>query len=196
MLERCIQAAEMFDLDAQIRIGADSAFLDYEVLNEMLQIFQDSYGVGKSLEYLSNSMDRTFPLGLDADFITTDCLTKVDQKTLHLSANERLTNEQNVVPYIHQHQNEFKCKNFSQKEDLSHLRWTLDTPDDWKLVKEVYETLYPHNPDFVMRDILELIQERPELESINSKVIPRTGYWSFKEKVKLKDKVGISQRER
>jgi glutamate-1-semialdehyde 2,1-aminomutase len=53
--------------------------------------------------------------------------------------------------------------------DLSHLRWTVDEPEDFDLVTRIYELLYPLNPEFRMLDVLALLRQRPELTAINQK---------------------------
>ena len=53
---------------------------------------------------------------------------------------------------------------------LFRSRLTVDTPDDFKLVSEIFQRLYPANPRFRLADILKLMREHPELRGINSHV--------------------------
>ena len=63
----------------------------------------------------------------------------------------------------------FKIGSYKNKTDLSSLRWTVDEPEDFELIRQIYETLYPKKPLFLMQDILELLSERPSLLKINDK---------------------------
>lgn len=188
ILARCLQAARGHGLGGIVRMGADTPFCDWQLIGRMLAVFFDVHGRGRRLEYLTNTMKRTFPVGLDADIMTTGLLEKLERLYASLPENERLINENNVVPFIHQHPERFETLSFHQPEDLSHLRWTLDTPEDWMLVEAVYSELYPVKPAFVTGDIQALLKRRPELERINAGVRPRTGYWSTAEQSRVNER--------
>jgi spore coat polysaccharide biosynthesis protein SpsF (cytidylyltransferase family) len=47
------------------------------------------------------------------------------------------------------------------------MRWTVDEPQDFELVRRIYEALYPRNPAFTTHDILELLAAQPELLQLN-----------------------------
>jgi len=51
---------------------------------------------------------------------------------------------------------------------LSYLRWTVDEPADFELIKEIYEALYPYNPVFTTKEILNFLDQNPNLKSINT----------------------------
>jgi spore coat polysaccharide biosynthesis protein SpsF len=48
-------------------------------------------------------------------------------------------------------------------------RWTIDYPEDYEFIKQVYEKLYPTNPEFSLTDILQLLKNEPALKKINEK---------------------------
>lgn len=56
---------------------------------------------------------------------------------------------------------------------MSHYRWTVDTPEDFKLIQKIITTLYPFNNEFTMEDILELFEKNPEWLEINSHIKQR-----------------------
>ena len=189
VLDRCIQAAEAYDLDVIVRLGADTPFIDWEIIEDMLRLFFFEYENGNHLEYLSNNLKRSFPLGLDADVMTRNAFVRIDLETKSCSPEERKSNEINVIPYLHQNLNKFCTLSYHKDYDYSHLRWTLDTPEDFILIKKIYESLYPENPDFLMRDILDLLQKYPEWSQINSKIVPKSGYWTESERSKLSNRM-------
>jgi len=190
VLARCIKASEAYGLDYIIRIGADTPFIDWNVINDMLDIFFSDKYEGTGLEYMSNNIDRSFPLGLDAEIFAKNTFCRIDAETRKLSPEERVLNEINVVPYLHQNLDKFKHVVYTKDFDHSHLRWTLDTPEDYELVKRVYEAIYPKNHDFLMDDILQLIKDNPDLATVNSHIRPRSGYWTAQETEKLKKRIG------
>lgn len=190
VLERSIQASQAFGLDAHVRLGGDSPLLDWEVINRMLALFRNEAEEGRPLDYISNSLARSFPLGVDAEIITTNTLMRIDRETQNLSAEERLLNEANVVPYLHENLHRFTVYSYEEPYDYSYLRWTLDTPEDFALIEAIYLALYPKNPDFRMPDILAFLEENPSLKKINAKIVPRTGYWTPGEREKLQRRFG------
>ena len=58
---------------------------------------------------------------------------------------------------------------------MSHLRWTVDEPEDFVLVEKIYQALYEKNPLFSTGDILNLLQKQPELTKINNSIIRNEG---------------------
>ena len=60
--------------------------------------------------------------------------------------------------------------------DLSHLRWTLDTPEDYTFISEIYGDLHCPPEIFLMTDILNLLARKPELQKINSHISRNQGY--------------------
>ena len=185
LMDRTLRAAESYDLDVFVRLGADAPFVDHGVVNQMLDLFQSAHTTGSPVDYVSNSLERSFPLGLDADVMTTSLLRILKKTTAKLPRKDRLLNEENVTPYLHQHLHDFKILSYKKNFDYSGLRLTLDTPEDFELTRLIYDNLYPQNPDFLLDDILSILRKNPEWAAINAEVTPKTGYWTKTEKHKL-----------
>lgn len=83
---------------------------------------------------------------------------------------------EHVTPYIWKHPELFRTKNVAYEKDLSQMRWTLDKPEDWVFIQQVYDALYPEKPLFLMEDILRLLAERPYLRTLQSATIRNEGY--------------------
>ncbi|KPA15169.1 spore coat protein [Candidatus Magnetomorum sp. HK-1] len=192
VLDRCIKACDAYSLDCIVRVGADTPFIDWKVIDSMLDLFLSTYSAENKIEYLSNSLQRSYPLGLDADIMTRNSLLRIDHETKNFSKEERKKNEINVIPYIHENLDKFNTISFHQNFDYSNLRWTLDTTQDFELTQKIYNYLFPFKPDFLMNDILEVLEKNKEWSLINSNVIPRSGYWTKVEKNKLRKKLDIN----
>ncbi|MCB2340759.1 glycosyltransferase family protein [Clostridium estertheticum] len=62
----------------------------------------------------------------------------------------------------------FRIDQYKNKIDYSDLRWTLDTVEDFELIKTIYKLLYPRNKNnFNMNDILYLYKIHPEIKKVN-----------------------------
>lgn len=65
----------------------------------------------------------------------------------------------------------FRILNIKNSKDESHLRWTVDYPEDFEFIKQIYENLYRENTIFGMNDVLNLLKTKPNLSQINSKYV-------------------------
>ena len=70
----------------------------------------------------------------------------------------------------------FKKFNVICEPDKRNFRWTLDTEKDYEFIKAVYGHLYALNPDFLSKDIYDLLNKIPEINDINSGIIRNEGY--------------------
>jgi spore coat polysaccharide biosynthesis protein SpsF len=183
-------------MDVVVRLGADSPLIDWEVINDMLQTYKNLFKKGIDVEYLSNTLDRSYPLGLDAEIFKKETFLRIDEETKVLSSKERVLNEINVIPYLHQHKDRFNVFSYKKDFDYSHLRWTLDTPEDFELIKRIYESLYHFKPVFLMRDVLALLEKNPEWSLVNAKIVPKSGFWTQKEQDKLKRRLTLGEGHR
>jgi len=50
------------------------------------------------------------------------------------------------------------------------LRVTLDTKEDYQVLSEIFDHLYPVNPDFSAEDVVDFLLNHPEIVRINSEV--------------------------
>jgi spore coat polysaccharide biosynthesis protein SpsF len=159
VLARYAGAAQKFPADAYVRITADCPLFDAQLLDRMIDRFLEG-----GCDYLSNTLERTYPRGLDAEILTKPALEEANARAA--KAYER----EHVTPYIIEHSERFRRVSFKGEKDLSHHRWTLDTAEDLQLIRAVYEGLYPRDPNFSTEDVLKLLAERPELAKLNAHI--------------------------
>ena len=166
VLDRYYQCAKLYKGDIIVRITADDPFKDPEVADLIIEeILQDD-----KLDYVSNTIRLTYPEGLDIEVFRFRALEKAWQEATSVLDREHVT------PYIWLHPNLFKLKNIEYKKNLSHMRWTLDTPDDLVMTKAVYKELYKKGGLFLMKDVLDLMEKHPEIEELNANVERFSGH--------------------
>ena len=160
VLDRYYKAAKNSNSDIIVRVTSDCPLIDWRIIDLVVLEFKKG-----NYDYVSNILTkRTFPRGLDVEcfsFSVLKHLWKICQKN-----RER----EHVTTYIRENKEKFRTKNIEQKEDLSYLRWTLDEPDDLKLIEKVYSALYNNNRYFDTEDIMRLFKEKPKLKEINAHV--------------------------
>ncbi len=159
-LDRYYKAVKKYNPDAILRITADCPLIDPEVVDKVVDAFLDFNG-----DYVTNTLGkRTYPRGLDAEVFSFKILEKMWKDVKGELYRDNLT------LFIRKNPDLFKCKNVINPIDYSFHRWTLDEEDDYKLIKIIYQQLYKKNPNFRMKDILELFDKNPDLIKINQYV--------------------------
>lgn len=161
VLDRYYQAALTFNADAIVRITGDCPLCDPKIVDEVIQVYIRKF---PNYDYVSNVINRTYPRGLDVEVFSMECLEKM--KRYAATASEK----EHVTTYLVNHLDRFKVFSVTQEKDLSSYRWTVDTKEDFLLVKSILEALYPNNPHFSSEDILKMYEKRPEWREINSHI--------------------------
>ena len=92
--------------------------------------------VKKKFDFLSNSITRTYPDGLDIEIFKKEVLIKTFKKV------KKKFDKEHVTPYMIRN---FKCLDYKNKIDLSHKRWTLDTKKDHKKIFKIFKRFKEKN---------------------------------------------------
>jgi spore coat polysaccharide biosynthesis protein SpsF len=161
VLSRYYEAATEFGVDVVVRLTSDCPIIDPNVIDKVVEHYlenKDRY------DYVSNTLARTYPRGLDTEVMSYEVL-----KRAHEEAKE-LTYREHVTAYIYHHPDQFRLYNVSNEKDESKHRWTVDTEEDFELIKKIVSKLYPENTHFNMDDVLKLIDRNPAWFDINSHV--------------------------
>ena len=166
VLERFYKCAEQLNADIIVRVTADDPFKDPCVIDEAIEML-----IEKKYDYVSNTIEPTYPEGIDTEVFTFFALSKAYREAKLSSEKEHVT------PYIWKNKHLFNSHNFEYIQNLSHLRWTLDTIQDFVFIDEVYKRLYREGQLFYMKDILKLLEQEPHLSNINSGLLRNAGYF-------------------
>ena len=158
VLDRYYQGAKDYNADIVVRITSDCPLIDPAITDEVISCYLDNQG---NIDYVSNTIKRTYPWGMDTEVISFKALEKCWQE-----AKEKHQRE-HVTPYIYEHPGIFNLMNLENKEDLCNLRLTVDEKKDLELVRKIYAKLYKGKDIFFMEDIIKLLENSPELREIN-----------------------------
>ena len=162
LLDRHYQIAKYLKADTVIKIPSDCPLIDTDVIDQTISFYLENIN---KYDFVSNLHPATFPDGNDVEIMTFDCL----ERTWH-EATKQLERE-HTTPYIWENSDKFKCANVPWETGLDYSmshRFTLDYKEDLDFIRAVYEKLYPRNPNFSLSDILELLDEHPEIYEINA----------------------------
>lgn len=152
VLDRFSACAETFHAAHVVRLKAESPLTDARTIDDAVGL-----AVRTGAAYTSNLEPRTFPEGLEVEVITAEALAAAAREAR--GSDER----EHVAAFIRRHPRRFTQAHLTRPRDLSHLRWTVQRAEDFAFVRAVFQKLHPVDPDFGIEEVLELLEERPDL---------------------------------
>jgi len=164
VLSRYYLCAKKNSLDIIVRITSDCPCTDPAVVDAAIAKHLKS-----GAEYTSNTLERTYPHGLDVEVFNMDVL-----ELAHEKAKKKYERE-HVTPYIYTTPGRFKIIQIRAQPGFRDpsIRITLDTGEDYALLCALFECLYKKKKYFNSRDIVKLFKEKPWLRLINNNVIQK-----------------------
>ncbi|OMC89147.1 acylneuraminate cytidylyltransferase [Viridibacillus sp. FSL H7-0596] len=161
VLARYYEAAEQFDGDIIVRLTSDCPIIDPVVIDETINYYIDH---SSEFDYVSNTIERTYPRGLDTEVFSRDALEKSNEK----AKLER--DREHVTAFMYSNPQIFRIGSISNTQNLENHRWTVDTAEDFQLVDLILSNLYSKNQLFYMSDVIELLDKHPDWVQLNSHI--------------------------
>ena len=159
VLKRYYDAATLFKVDSIVRVTADDPFKDPEVIDSVINLL-----LKEKLDFAFNNNPPSFPEGLDTEVFTYKAIKRAYE------ADTTDFEKEHVTQYFYHNPKIFKMKNYSYKKDISYMRLTVDTEQDFELAKKIYADLSPKGQMFYLSDILSLFEKEPYLLNLNKDV--------------------------
>jgi spore coat polysaccharide biosynthesis protein SpsF len=163
VLNRVLATAKKYDADIIVDITADCPCVDPRHIDYLVEKLKTELMGYEALDYVSNDIiTRSWPDGLDIQCYWTRTLQKCKKlfnPTQHCGWN------------IAQHPETFNIFHWRapQPMNLPELGITLDTPEDYDLLKIIFNQ-FGHNPMFTAEGVVSFIIKNPELFKINSSI--------------------------
>ena len=196
VLDRYAQAASRYPCDVVARITADCPLIDPVLIDQTayallgIPVSQDQHLVVSEAsensrtdprfpyDFAANRLPppwgRTYPIGLDVEVCTHAALERAWKEASLPHEHEH------VMPYLYDQPGRFRFILLNYKQDYGDMRWTVDTPEDLTMVRQLYDYLKAV-PDFSWLDVLQVFQEHIELQQINASV-PHNDYRAVDER--------------
>lgn len=154
-----------------VRITADCPLLDPDVVDLTLGFFRDAHGrydyvANWSYDLSTHTALHTFPLGMSVEVFTFKALSEAHRRATYAPEREHVT------PFFYTHPEQYAIGHIDQSENMGHYRWTVDTPEDFELVRRIIEALYPSAPEFCRQDVLSLLSHHPDWSMLNAHIPP------------------------
>ena len=148
VLSRYIKCARFYKAENIIRLTADDPFVDPVLIDKMIQKFKKF-----NYDFVTNSPNKTYPLGLDVTIVKLKILEQIPKITKNKKHLEH------VVTYLFENRNKYNYLYYDRKKDKnSNLRLTIDYPSDLKFAKEIYKNLYKKNKIFLYKNIINYMK--------------------------------------
>ncbi|HYD79817.1 MAG TPA: glycosyltransferase family protein [Paucimonas sp.] len=161
VLARYYEAARFMRADVVVRTTSDCPLIDPAVIDDVIGFFA---GHRERYDYVSNALTPSYPYGMPAEILPFGLLEQAHREAAAPPEREHVT------PFIYTRPERFRIGHVVHPEDLSHHRWTVDTAEDFELVRRIIEALHPAAPEFGLRDILAVLDEHPDWSTINAHV--------------------------
>lgn len=168
VLDRYYQAAKLIQADVIVRLTADCPLLDPALIDKVIDSF-----FHEKVDFAANRLPppfhRTYPIGLDVEVCSFAALERAWDDAIQPYEREH------VMPYLYDQKGRFKVLVMNYHADFGDQRWTVDTPQDLEVVRQVFARL-SDKPDFTWLDVLALFQADSEIGQLNSGIHHKSFY--------------------
>jgi len=161
VLSRYYYTAIEHKADAVVRVTSDCPLIDPKEIDKVIKAYKDNH---PRFDYVANTLTRTYPRGMDTEVFSMKALKEAFEKATEVPQREHVT------PFIHRQPDRYKLLNVEYKDDFSFHRWTVDTIEDFALIKILIEELYPKKSHFSLEDCLEFLERNPEWIKLNAHI--------------------------
>ena len=154
VLERYFYCASFYGFDVVVRATADNPLVSPMVVDRVVNLF-----LQEDCDYVSNTVYRSFPRGLDIEVFSFDALKLAFENAVKPEEKEHCT------IYMYDNPDKFKLMHFSDKLlNRPELKLAIDTENDFAVLKAVF--LHFDNPLVKVEEVIKFIDECPELKKI------------------------------
>jgi spore coat polysaccharide biosynthesis protein SpsF (cytidylyltransferase family) len=167
VLERFYLAAKPYSPDWIVRLTSDCPLIDPEIIDAVI-----STALNNNFDYTSNTLNPTYPDGLDVEVFKFSAL-----EYAYLNASQQSERE-HVTPFIWKNSSNkggtlFTSYSYENNQDYSQIRLTVDTLEDFELIRNLI-SLYDINSGWEV--YTQEIIKNPALLNINAHYKRNEGY--------------------
>ncbi len=161
VLSRVVEAGRKFRAEILVQLTGDCPLMDPLVIDRLFEVY-----LANDYDYVANVLDRSYPRGFDTQIYSLDVLERAHAKTADVAHREH------VSLYIYEHPQEFKLHNVMAPAEATapEFRVCVDTPEDYEVVRTIFESLYAKNVHFTAADVAGFLKSRPDVAQMNQTV--------------------------
>lgn len=160
VLSRYHETAMKFQLDTIIRVTSDCPLIDPHLIHNSVEKYLK---LNNPDLYMSNSIERTFARGFDFEIFSFKLL----DEAFHNATEE--SDLEHVTPFIWKNKSgKVEFYHVKQTENNGSLRITVDTADDFDLIKRLIEDF--NADELPYNEIENILNSHPSLVAINAHI--------------------------
>ena len=173
VLDRFHNAAKIANAATVLRLTADCPLADPDLIGRLVADYRagnyDHMSVATGAGSIRETQPR-FPDGLDCEVFPFAVLERAWREAT------KQPDREHVTPYIWRNGNLFKLGKLFADTDLSQMRLTVDRPEDFEVITQIYAALYRPDRHFILKDVLAFLAANPKLKALNESGIGHEGY--------------------
>lgn len=156
VLDRFALVLDAFNPDAVVRLTADCPLLDPAVIRLATNAFDPT-----ELDYLSTTVIRTLPRGLDVEVCSSEALRLA---ATHATGVDRI----HVTSHLYREVGKFRVAGLVFASRGERFRVTLDTPEDAELLDATVAHMGDEAPSY--SSLIRFLDGHPEISSLNHQI--------------------------
>ena len=162
LLDRHYKAAKKTSAEIVIKIPSDCPLIDHHIIDKVILYYINNR---EKYDFVSNLHPPSYPDGNDVEVMSFETL-----EAAWINAKKDFERE-HTTPFIWENPDKFRIGNVVWETGLDYSmthRFTIDYKEDYEFIKRDYDELYPKKNRFGLKDILKLLEDKPELKKINN----------------------------
>lgn len=161
VVERVVGSMAAHGAEVVVQLTGDCPLLDPQIIDQLIRLY-----LANSFDYVSNTIVRSYPRGLDCQVVSFETLSKSLEMATDVAQLEH------VCLSIYENPEHFSLYNLQAPPELCYpdQRWTLDTPEDYQFLTAIFEALYPSSPTFSSVEVLNYLTKNPEVLHLNREI--------------------------
>jgi spore coat polysaccharide biosynthesis protein SpsF len=160
LLDRHYQVARALSARHVVKIPSDCPLIDPGVIDRVIAFYLSHPG----FDLVSNLHPPSYPDGYDVEIMRAGALGDAWAEASRPHEREHTT------PFIWDQPERFRIGNVEWEtgRDLSFShRVVLDYPEDYEVIRRVFEALHPGTPRFDVHAVVRYLDEHPEVAALN-----------------------------
>lgn len=165
VMSRILEAVTLVNGELHVQTTGDCPLIDASIVDQVIEEFFKTDG---QLDFVSNEIERSFPIGLDCRVFPVEVLKRADE--LCVDPMHRIHGSTYI--YLGEGKKIFSSKNVSAPEILNkpECRWTLDELRDYEFIKRIIKHFKGRVEEFSAEELMEWLNTRPDVVAINADV--------------------------